>query len=78
VQRKPSSGGVGDDASAFTHQTVGRKPISDARTAAYAILYTGSIPTYLHCYPFVDTYRCAKNGQRPYLPSIRPDGHEMS
>jgi hypothetical protein len=29
-------------------------------------------------YPFVDTYRCAHNGQHPYLLSIRPDGHEMT
>jgi hypothetical protein len=26
----------------------------------------------------VDTYRCAHNGQHPYLLSIRPDGHEMT
>ena len=26
----------------------------------------------------MDTYRCAHNGQHPYLLSIRPDGHEMT
>jgi hypothetical protein len=26
----------------------------------------------------VDIYRCAHNGQHPYLLSIRPDGHEMT
>jgi hypothetical protein len=34
---------------------------------------TFSTPT-----PFVDTYRCAHNGQHPYLLAIRPDGHEMT
>src|SRR5437016_6123277 len=67
-----------DEPDSKVSSTIRRFSSSDRRRLFVCLIVSSVVCSEVSIYPFVDTYRCAHNGQHPYLLSIRPDGHEMT